>query len=69
MSATRSHVDVDEKHDSEKGHHVYESSLSNVSVDSVVDFDGADDPTDPLNWSPTYKWSLVTLISFLSLIV
>lgn len=77
MSATppppssSSHTTGDEKHDSEKGHGnvVYESSLSNVSVDSVVDFDGVDDPTDPLNWSPMYKWSLVTLISFLSLIV
>lgn len=62
---------ADEKHDSEKGHDasVYESSLSNVSLDTVVDFDGIDDPTDPLNWSSAYKWSLVTLISFLSLIV
>lgn len=61
-----------EKHppDSEKGTvNVYENSLSNASVDSVVDFDGVDDPTDPFNWSPTYKWSLVTLISLLSLIV
>lgn len=60
----------DERPDFEKGHtRVYESSLSNCSAVSVVDFDGVDDPADPLNWSPTYKWSLVTLISFLSLIV
>ncbi|KAL6706564.1 hypothetical protein ACN47E_005320 [Coniothyrium glycines] len=68
MSLARS--SGDDKHDAEKGSPaVYEASLSNVSVDSLVDFDGADDPTDPLNWSAPYKWSLVTLISFLSLIV
>lgn len=25
----------------------------------VVDFDGEDDPEDPLNWSKFYKWSMV----------
>jgi hypothetical protein len=40
-------------------------------VDSahIVDFDGPDDPADPLNWSSKYKWSMVVLISVLSLIV
>lgn len=35
----------------------------------VVDFDGEDDPEEPLNWSKFYKWSMVILISFLSLVV
>jgi hypothetical protein len=35
----------------------------------IVNFDGPDDPTDPLNWSSRYKWSMVVLISVLSLIV
>lgn len=35
----------------------------------VVDFDGPDDPADPLNWSVAYKWSMVILISILSLMV
>ncbi|KAH8725906.1 major facilitator superfamily domain-containing protein [Phaeosphaeriaceae sp. PMI808] len=60
----------EEAPDFEKGQiRTYESSLSNCSIESVVDFEGIDDPTDPLNWSPAYKWSLVTLISLLSLIV
>lgn len=64
-------VAAEEEHsDFEKSNtRVYESSLSNSSVDSVVDFDGPDDPADPLNCSSAYKWSLVTLISCLSLIV
>lgn len=35
----------------------------------IVDFDGPNDSADPLNWSPLYKWSLIILISILSLIV
>lgn len=33
----------------------------------IIDFDGPDDPSDPLNWSPMYKWSIVIIISLLSL--
>jgi hypothetical protein len=40
-----------------------------VNPDHIVDFDGPDDPADPLNWSSRYKWSMVVLISVLSLIV
>ncbi|KAF2800436.1 fluconazole resistance protein 1 [Melanomma pulvis-pyrius CBS 109.77] len=47
----------------------FESSVSSFSVESVVDFEGPDDPADPYNWSPLYKWTLVILISFLSLVV
>lgn len=36
---------------------------------SLVDFDGAEDPANPLNWSPVYKWSIVGLISVMSLVV
>lgn len=35
----------------------------------VVDFDGPEDPEDPLNWSAKYKWSVVILISIMSLVV
>lgn len=34
----------------------------------VVDFDGPDDPEDPLNWSKTRKWCLVGLISAMTLV-
>ena len=32
-----------------------------------VDFDGRDDVSDPKNWSPTYKWSLLAVVSLISL--
>ncbi|KAF2659360.1 MFS general substrate transporter [Lophiostoma macrostomum CBS 122681] len=35
----------------------------------IVDFDGPDDRQNPQNWSSVYKWSIVILISVLSLIV
>ncbi len=35
----------------------------------VVDFDSPDDPENPLNWSSQYKWSVVMLISIMSLVV
>lgn len=35
----------------------------------IIDFEGRDDPADPLNWRRTYKWSMVVLISFLSPVV
>jgi hypothetical protein len=38
-------------------------------LENIVDFDGPDDPKDPLKWSSRYKWSMVILISVLSLIV
>jgi hypothetical protein len=50
--------------DVKKEHHVAQDDASNI-----VDFDGPDDPKDPLNWSTRYKWSMVILISLLSLIV
>ncbi|KAM0151318.1 hypothetical protein ACHAPG_008311 [Botrytis cinerea] len=36
---------------------------------NIVDFDGPDDPANPLNWSPRYKWSTVAIISMMNLMV
>ena len=38
-------------------------------TENTVDFDNAEDPADPLNWSSLYKWFLVLLISLMSLVV
>jgi hypothetical protein len=46
-----------------------ESNTTRLSEEDVVDFDGLSDTEDPLNWSGWYKWSIVCLISILSLIV
>ena len=34
-----------------------------------VDFNGPKDPANPLNWSSAYKWSILALISVMSLVV
>jgi len=33
----------------------------------LVDYDGPADPANPKNWSATYKWSLVAILSGMSL--
>ena len=38
-------------------------------AEHVVDFDGADDPANPLNWSRIYKWGILALISVMSFVV
>lgn len=44
-------------------------SLVENSGEDAVDFEGPGDPANPLNWSATYKWSIVVLISMMSLVV
>lgn len=34
----------------------------------LVDFDGPDDPSNPINWSRGYKWAMVILLSAVTLI-
>lgn len=46
-----------------------DNSDNGVSNHNLVDFEGIHDAEDPQNWSPLYKWSMVILISLLSLIV
>lgn len=36
---------------------------------NIVDFDGPDDPGDPLNWRPRYKWSMILVLSMMYLMV
>lgn len=39
------------------------------STEDAVDFDDPNDPENPLNWSSVYKWSIVLVISIMSLVV
>ena len=41
-----------------------ESSLTASDVASVVDWDGPDDPNNPMNWPSSRKWITIGLISF-----
>lgn len=36
---------------------------------NLVDFDGPDDPANPVNWSTSYKWTAVFLVSVMTLVV
>ena len=54
------------------------AALSSVSSDAfiesinsqfLVDYDGSNDPQNPKNWSPWYKWTLVVILSGMTLTV
>ncbi|KAH7095194.1 major facilitator superfamily domain-containing protein [Paraphoma chrysanthemicola] len=40
-----------------------ESHPDDATVSNVVDFDGPDDPGNPLNWKSSKKWGAVSLVS------
>lgn len=44
------------------------SNLSEAIRKDIVDFD-ADDETNPVNWSPAYKWTSVALLAFMAFTV
>ena len=48
---------------------VSESHVVPKDGGTSVDFDSDVDPSDPLHWSPLYKWMLVVLISLMTMIV
>ena len=37
--------------------------------ENLVDFDGPDDPANPMNWKSRYKWTITVLVSMMSLVV
>lgn len=43
--------------------------LAEHPCEGAVDFDGPDDAANPVNWSSSYKWSIVGVISIMSLVV
>ena len=47
------------------------SDIVNETTDTryLVDYDGLHDLTNPQNWSPLYKWTLVFILSGLTLTV
>ena len=42
---------------------------TSIPNENIVNFDGPDDPSNPVNWSSLYKWTTVMLISVMSLVV
>lgn len=45
-----------------------ELTLPPAEPSDVVDWDGADDPKNPLNWSPLKKWSTIYLVSYITFV-
>ena len=39
------------------------TTSSSVEHSDIVDWDGPDDPENPLNWSPARKWTTIVLVS------
>lgn len=44
------------------------STVSAAETSQVVDWDGEDDPENPLNWSRTKKWSTILLVSYITFV-
>lgn len=38
-------------------------SVNGETRTQVVDWDGPNDPQNPMNWSPTRKWAIIALVS------
>ncbi|KAF2864468.1 MFS general substrate transporter [Piedraia hortae CBS 480.64] len=41
---------------------------SGIEGPMIVDWDGPNDPANPLNWSPKHKWAQIALLSLLTLL-
>ena len=53
--------------DTEKAAPVTSSTATNDP--NIVDWDGPDDPANPMNWSSTVKWTNIVILSLITLIV
>ena len=54
--------------DVEKGKPVATATDEELPDPNVVDWDGPDDPENPLNWSPRKKWANIAVLSALTLL-
>jgi hypothetical protein len=43
-------------------------SDNNLEDPNVVDWDGPDDPSNPLNWPSRMRWSHIVVVSLLALV-
>lgn len=56
--------------DEETGSHVYPDDGSDEQIDpDIVDWDGPNDPENPMNWSRGRKWWISILTAFLTLVI
>lgn len=47
----------------EKPQEVQQPQQQTAKDPNLIEFDGPDDPTNPQNWSPRYKWTVTTILS------
>jgi hypothetical protein len=45
-----------------------DSTLAAAESSNEVDWDGLDDPKNPLNWSQVKKWSTILLVSYITFV-
>ncbi len=67
--SSNTHNTVDpEKGAVEGGAEVVEEQRNKEKDPNIVDWDGPDDPENPLNWTPKRKWSIAALLSFMTFV-
>lgn len=44
------------------------SAITTEQDPNIVDWDGPDDPANPLNWSPSLKWGNIAILSLVTLL-
>ena len=42
--------------------------VEKASTPTLVDWDGTDDPQNPMNWSKKKKWSLISLVAYITFV-
>ena len=62
--AEKNRVNIEASKTTESSQSIIEKFNTNV-----VDFESADDPTNPLNWSTSYKWVIVVLLTLMNVMV
>jgi hypothetical protein len=41
---------------------------TDTAESKIVDWDGPNDPANPLNWTPLRKWSIISLVSYITFV-
>ena len=68
-NTSRSSAEDAREKDVEKGHSAHTGSEEIEPIDpNIVDWDGADDPANPLNWKRKQKWSIIAVLSAMTFI-
>ena len=59
-------TDSSESQKSANGETYAEKTSENATDANIVDWDGADDPENPQNWSSKKRWTIISLVSVIT---